>query len=263
MKTIRTEVDNGIATLTLNRPEVLNAMNAEMAKELRVVAEEWSADDSVRCVVLQGAGQHFMAGGDIELFRKYLQRNVEKGPLIPKEVFSDAHGVIRALRQMPKPVVASVRGMVVGFGASLMSAADLVISADNSTFSLAYCHIGVNPDGGSSYFLPRTLGLKRTMEMVLLGDRYDAQRLLAMGMLNWVVPDAILGDETVRLAKRLAVGPARAYANSKQLVNSSLQCTLDEQLDAEEEKFINCTTTPDFAEGVSAFCEKRQPVFSK
>lgn len=261
MKTITMEIDQGVATLTLNRPDVLNSMNAGMANELRTAAEQLGVDEAVRCVVLQGAGEHFMAGGDIGFFRKQLQQGVGDERLVPKEIFDDAHGLIRALRKMPKPVVASVQGMVVGFGVSLMSACDLAVAADNSVFSLGYCHLGVNPDGGSTYFLPRIVGIKRTMEMVLLGDRYDAQQLLAMGMLNWVVPGSELVAETEKLATRLAAGPARAYANSKRLVEASLRSTLDEQLDAEEEMFLDCTTTDDFAEGVNAFCEKRKPRF--
>jgi 2-(1,2-epoxy-1,2-dihydrophenyl)acetyl-CoA isomerase len=261
MKTVIADIDNGIATLTMNRPEVLNSMNAVMARELRLAAEKLATDDAVRCVVLCGAGEHFMAGGDIGFFKQQMAKGVAGERLLSKEVFADAHGFIRALNKLPQPVIASVQGMVVGFGISLMSACDLVVAADNSQFSLGYSQLGVSPDGGSTYFLPRTIGIKRTMELLLLGDRYDAPQFLAMGMLNRVVSGSELEAETLKLARRLAAGPAHAYANSKQLVNASLNSTLEEQLDAEEEKFIDCTTTTDFAEGVNAFCEKRRPNF--
>ncbi len=258
---VRIEMRDGVAHLTLNRPEALNALDPEMARALRVAAEAVGEDDAVRCVVLQGAGEHFMAGGDVGFFRRQIETAGSEAAVIPREVFRDAHGAILALRRMPKPVIASVRGAAAGYGVSLVAACDLALAAEGSVFTLAYCHIGASPDGGATYFLPRTVGFKRTMELMLLGGRYDAHAALAMGLVNRVVPREDLERETAALAARLASGPSEAYARGKALVNASFRHTLEEQLDAEEEAFLACAATPDFAEGVRAFCEKRPARF--
>jgi 2-(1,2-epoxy-1,2-dihydrophenyl)acetyl-CoA isomerase len=140
-------------------------------------------------------------------------------------------------------------------------ASDLAIAAEDSFYTLAYCHLGTSPDGGSTFFLPRTLGMKRAMEVALLGDRFDAKTALAWGLVNWVVPAAELGDRTAVLARRLATGPAEAYAGTKRLLNQSLGSSLEAQLQAEAETFARCTGTEDFVEGVAAFIAKRSPKF--
>ncbi len=260
-ESVRTAVRDGVAVLTLNRPEALNALSPEMARSLRQALEAVAADPGVRCVVLRGEGGHFMAGGDVLFFRRQVEARGPGEPAVSPDVFRDAHGIIRTLRGMGQPVIASVRGAAAGYGVSLVAACDLALAAEDSVFTLAYCHIGATPDGGATYFLPRTMGLKRTMEMMLLGGRYGAREALAMGLVNRVVPPEDLDRETALLATRLASGPAGAYARGKALVNASLGSTLDEQLAAEEEAFIQGSATPDFAEGVRAFCEKRPPRF--
>ena len=160
---------------------------------------------------------------------------------------------------MRKPVIASIRGSAAGVGMSLVLASDLAIAAEDAVFVLAYCQIGTSPDGGSTYSLPRTVGLKRAFEFALLNDRLDANGARGAGLINRVVPGAALDQETEKLAARLARGPAHAYANTKELLNGSLVRNLNDQLDAEAVSFAECAATDDFAEGIAAFIEKRPP----
>ncbi|MEQ9124414.1 MAG: enoyl-CoA hydratase-related protein, partial [Alphaproteobacteria bacterium] len=158
-------------------------------------------------------------------------------------------------------VIASVQGAAAGFGLSLVAATDLAIAADDAVFTLAYCHIGASPDGGASYFLGRTLGMKQQMELAFLGDRFGAEKAKELGIVNWVVPKADLAAETAKLARRLAHGPTRAYANAKALFNQSNHLTMESQLQMEAERIADSMSTDDHAEGVSAFLEKRKPNF--
>ncbi|MGH6991538.1 MAG: enoyl-CoA hydratase-related protein, partial [Stellaceae bacterium] len=158
-------------------------------------------------------------------------------------------------------VVASVQGAAAGFGLSLMMACDLVIAADSAFFTLAYINIGTSPDGSGTYFLPRVVGQKKAMEIALLGDRFDAATAKAMGLINFIVPAAELEAETMKLATRLATGPTRAIANTKRLINHSLERSLESQLQAEAMSFADCAASEDWLEGVKAFAEKRRPAF--
>jgi len=253
------EREGAIATLTLNRPEALNALNSAMAEALADATAEVQADESIRCLVIRGAGDAFMAGGDLKQFHRLVS---EAGGDVAPIDFDVVHRAIKAIRTMPKPVLASVHGPVAGFGVSLMSACDLAIAAEGSFFTLAYCLIGTSPDGGSTYHLPRTVGLKRAMEIALLGDRFDAARALEIGLINRVVALDQLAGETDKLAARLAAGPTQALGRTKLLMNSAFVNPLDEQLEAEAQAFADCARTGDFLEGVTAFLEKRPARFS-
>ena len=253
---VKLSVAGGVATIALNRPHVMNAMDGEMMQQLRPVAEAVEKDSTVRVVVLRGEGGAFMAGGDVAVFHQHLAELPELIVTWGREM----HAAFLALRRMGKPVLASVHGAVAGAGFSLMCAADLAIAASDTRFTLAYANIGASPDGGSTYFLPRLVGYKKTMELIMLPDRFDAETARQHGLVNWVVPGDKLAEETARIAQRLAAGPTHAYAEAKRLVNQSLD-PMAAQMEQELQAFSLCARGADLKEGVTAFVEKRKPVF--
>jgi 2-(1,2-epoxy-1,2-dihydrophenyl)acetyl-CoA isomerase len=251
-------VSEGIATLTFNRPGAMNALDDELILALRGAAERLEADEAVRAVLLRGAGPAFLAGGDVSVFHAHL-------PELPRLILEwtcELHRAIAALRRMKKPVVASVHGAAAGAGLSLVAACDLTIAAHDAKFTLAYSRIGASPDGGGTYFLPRLVGLKKALELALLSDTLDAETARRIGLVNFVVPAERLEQETANLMRRLASGPTYAYGETKALFNQSLHNTLDAQLDAESQAFARCAASADLKEGVTAFVEKRKPVFA-
>ncbi len=250
-----------VATLTLNRPESLNTLDFTMMEALVAHTAAVAADQSLRCVVLKGAGRHFMAGGDLHVFAELLPLPGAERKARFTALIGRLHAAIENLQRMPHPVVASVHGAVAGFGLSLMNACDLVVAADNAFFTSAYRHIGLTPDGGGSYTLPRVVGVRKAMEIMLLGERFDAQQALSMGLVNRVVPAAEQDAATTMLVNALVAGPRLATANAKRLVNESLGNTISRQLNAEAESFGACTADDDFVEGIRAFVEKRPPRF--
>lgn len=256
------ETHDHIATLTLNRPAARNALSLEMRARLREVLHEIEHDDNVRCVVIRGAGDHFMAGGDV----KSMSTMLDQPPAALRAQFvnriHDLHPIMFAMRRMPKPIIASVAGAAAGAGVSMALAADLVIADANAFFTLAYCHIGTSPDGSASFHLPRAVGIKKALEMALLGDRVDAASAQAMGMINFVAPAGQLAAETAKLAARLAAGPTHVYGNTKRLFYRSLENEFESQLQMEAEMFADCASRADFREGVTAFIEKRPARFS-
>jgi len=258
---VLSEVKDGIGTITLNRPEALNALSPEMTDGLIEATGRFERDTAVRAVVIRGAGEHFMAGGDIKGFHKSLSED-RTGHVARLEMrVVKTHQTIYHLRRMGKPVLASVQGAAAGFGVSLILACDLAIAAEDAYFSLAYRHIGLSADGGATYFLPRIVGERRALEIALLGERFTAARAKEMGMLNWVVPRAELAQETASLARRLADGPTAALGRVKQLIRTSLDNSWDEQSHREAEGLAAAAATEDHLEGVTAFIEKRKPVF--
>jgi 2-(1,2-epoxy-1,2-dihydrophenyl)acetyl-CoA isomerase len=258
---VLSEVEDGIGTITLNRPEALNALSPEMTDGLIDATGRFERDERVRCVVIRGAGEHFMAGGDIKGFHKSLTED-RAGHVARLEMrVVKAHQTIYHLRRMAKPVLASVQGAAAGFGLSLILACDLAIAAEDSYFTLAYRHIGLSADGGATYFLPRLVGERRALEIALLGERFTAARAKEIGILNWVVPRAGLAQETASLARRLADGPTVALGRAKQLIRASLDNSWDEQSHREAEGLAAAAATEDHLEGVAAFVAKRKPVF--
>jgi 2-(1,2-epoxy-1,2-dihydrophenyl)acetyl-CoA isomerase len=251
-----------VRTLTLNRPKALNALNQELTAALRDAVFAAEADSAVRALVLRG-GEHFMAGGDLKWFRGLVEGGSREEKRVTFERFiSEVHPVIVSLRRMPKPVIASVNGAAAGFGLSLVLACDLAIAAETAYFTLAYSLIGVSPDGGSTFALPRMVGLKKAMEIALLGDRFSATSARELGIVNHVVAAGELDAETQKLAARLAAGPTAVYGRTKALLNGSSSHSLETQLQREAESFARCAAEPDFLEGLSAFVEKRKARFS-
>jgi len=262
--TVLMSVAGGVATITLNRPAVLNALNNALAQALLDALDAASADDAVRVIVITGAGDAFMAGGDVGYFHRKLAEFPDRTqfrPIIVKMI-EGAQNLARTIRNIPKPVIASVHGGCAGFGLSLMLACDLVIAADNAKFTLAYIHLATTPDGGASFHLPRMVGQKRAAEIALLGDRFGAVEAERWGLINRVVPLAELEATIAKLAGRMAKGPALAYGRTKKLLNAADGNSLDAQLAAETQSFADSALTEDFAAGVAGFVEKKSAVFT-
>ncbi|HUI17895.1 MAG TPA: enoyl-CoA hydratase [Alphaproteobacteria bacterium] len=259
--TVLLERKGAVATVTLNRPAALNALDEAMMGALEEAFTTLETDTAVRAVILRGAGEHFMAGGDIKFFHGGLGLPPAERRRRFERVVHKIHPTMLAIRRMPQPVIASVRGAAAGFGMSLLMACDLALAADDAYFTIAYALIGTSPDGSGTYHLPRTVGMKKAMELALLAERFDAATALALGLVNRVVPAAELEGASAALAERLAAGPTLAYANTKRLLGRSLASSLEAQLQAEAESFADCAASEDFAEGVRAFVEKRKPRF--
>src|SRR5688572_11397788 len=210
-------VADGVATILLNRPAVMNALDATMIVQLRAACEKAEQDPSARAVVLRGAGPAFLAGGDVA----YFHANLSRMPELVRQGGAELNDAILALRRAPKPVLASVHGTVAGAGVSLMAAADLALAAEGTKFMLAYSRIGASPDGGATYFLPRLIGSRRALELMLLSDAVEAQEALRIGLVNRVVGADRLAAETETIARRLAQGATRAFAETKRLMDQA------------------------------------------
>ena len=260
---ILVERNGSVATLVLNRPEALNTLDFAMMDALVAATAEVAADDTLRVVVIRGAGKHFMAGGDIRTFAGELQKPPAQRGADFRRMITRLHSAVEALHRMPHPVVGQVQGAVAGFGLSLLNACDLVVAADNAYFAAAYRAIGLTPDGGGSYALPRVVGLRRAMEIMLLNERFDARQALAWGLVNRVVPLDELDATVATIVRSLAEGPATAIRNTKRLLRESMSRSLSAQLDAEATSFGACAAMPDFAEGITAFLDKRPASFSR
>lgn len=258
-ETVKYEARDGAATITLDRPETLNAWNLELGIDLLAAVERARDDDAVRAVLITGAGRGFSSGADLRE-----QRDGDEGgpPDLSVRLRERYHPILVGIREMPKPVVAAVNGPAVGIGCSLALACDFVIAAESSYFLLAFVNIGLIPDGGSTAFVPARAGHARAFEMALLGERVPAERALEWGLVNAVVADGELGAESGALVERLAAGRTVAYANAKRLLNRRLYPDLEAQLEAEAEAQREQGATADFVEGVLAFAEKRPPRFS-
>ncbi len=257
---VLTDVSAGIATITFNRPKAMNALDLPMARAFAEALTAVEADPGARVVVLRGE-RAFMAGGDVKGFHEAAQVGPAEVQSAVGELIDTAHGAIATLERMPQPVIASVAGAAAGIGFSIMLAADLVVAAAGSRFTLAYSSIGTSPDGSSTWSLPRQVGLKKSMEIALLSDMFDADEALRLGLVNRVVAAEALESETRSLAERLAAGPREAFARTKALLRQSFDNDLASQLDRERESFVACAGTADFKEGVAAFSEKRKPTF--
>jgi len=254
--------DGPVATLTLNRPDALNVLDHAMIDALVAHTASVAADAAARVLVLRGAGRHFMAGGDIRVFASKLPLPPEERRRGFQRMVERMHAAIENLHRMPQPTVAVVHGAVAGFGLSLMNACDLVVAADDSYFASAYRQIGLSPDGGGTWSLPRLVGARKAMEILLLGERFGAAEAMALGLVNRVVSAADLGHTAEAIVRTLASGPAGAQSRTRRLVRDSASRTLSEQLQAEAVSFAECTAHADFDEGITAFLAKRPPRFA-
>jgi 2-(1,2-epoxy-1,2-dihydrophenyl)acetyl-CoA isomerase len=256
------DITNRVATITLNRPAALNALSVEMMEDLFGVVRRVRESKAVDVVMIAGAGDHFMAGGDLKDFALHLDlapqaRLVAFRAMIEKYV----NPSVEILQSLHQPVVAKVRGACAGFGLSLMLGCDLAICADDAKFTTAYASIGLPSDGGMSYFLPRVVGRRKAAELLLLAERFGATEALRLGLVNRVVAAGELDAEVDFAVARLLAGPRHAYAEIKALLRDSHDNQIESQLQSEAEAFARCSATGDFAEGVTAFLDKRKPGF--
>ncbi len=260
--TVKLEVSDRIATLKLNRPDALNALSVEMMEDLATTLRTLRGRRDFAVLIVEGVGEHFMAGGDLNDFAAHLktmpQSRLAAFRAMIEQYVNPSVAILQGLHQ---PVIAKVRGACAGFGLSLMLGCDLAVCADDAKFTTAYASIALSADGGMSYFLPRVVGSRKAMELMLLADRFDASDALRLGLVNRVVAEDALDEQTLALARRLAAGPCHAYGELKRLVGASFDTRLDAQLECEAEAFARCSATRDFAEGVTAFLDKRKPGF--
>lgn len=251
------DVGGGVATLTFNRPEQMNTLDVAMAEAFEARVNEVLADASVRVVLMLGAGRSFMAGGDLVGFNA-----AEDPDPVIRAVMDPVHRGLKALAASPVITVAAGQGPIAGGGMSIFLGTDLAICADTASFNMAYARIAVTPDCGGTWALPRLVGLRRAMELVLLSETVSAENALTLGLVNRVVPEAALAEEGAKLAAKLAGGPVHAQGQIKALLRASLQTDYDAQLDAEQAGFLSCAANPDFKEGLSAFFGKRKPDYT-
>jgi 2-(1,2-epoxy-1,2-dihydrophenyl)acetyl-CoA isomerase len=259
-ETLIYEKNNGVATLALNRPEVLNAFNGQLHQDLHDALDSAAEDNEVRCVVLRGEGRGFSAGADLR--GEDLQRDGEEASDLGKYLRKTYSKTIAKIIGMQKPVIAALHGPVYGAGVGLALACDLRIAAESVKFSVAFVKIGLMPDAGVSFFLPRVVGLGKAMEMSMLGDAVEAGEAHRIGLVNKVVADDELLDEAGALAEHLATMPTRALGQIKQVLHASFETDLDTALEKEAVGQTFCGYTEDHKEGVAAFFEKRTASFS-
>jgi 2-(1,2-epoxy-1,2-dihydrophenyl)acetyl-CoA isomerase len=259
-ETIIWEQSGAVGRLTLNRPDSLNAWTPDLGHELRTIIERDAAEESVRAVLITGAGRGFSSGADL---KAGFDPHPDDGmPDVYKELHDVYHPAILGVRRLEKPVIAAVNGPAVGIGCSLALACDLIMASESSFFGLAFVNIGLMPDGGSTAFVPPAVGRARAFQMALLGERIPAAQALEWGLVNWVHPDDRLMDEANALVQRLAAGPTRSYASSKRALNQFIYGDIDAQLDLEAQLQHALGRTHDFLEGAAAFVEKRAPAFT-
>jgi 2-(1,2-epoxy-1,2-dihydrophenyl)acetyl-CoA isomerase len=252
------EVRDHVAQITLNRPEAANALNVDLAKDLMHAALQCDADPAVRAVIITGTGRMFCAGGDLKSFAA----QGEQLAYHLKEVTTYLHAAISRLARMNAPVIAAVNGTAAGAGMSLACACDLVLAAESARFTMAYTRAGLTPDGSSTYFLPRIVGLKRALELTFTNRMLSAQEAQEWGIVTRVVPDAQLLAEAQKLATELANSATGALGAAKRLLHSGWTETLETQMEHETQAIAARAHTADGREGITAFLEKRAPKFT-
>lgn len=258
--TILFDLVNGVATVTLNRPDVLNAVNSQMRAELRTVFEQISADDTARAVILTANGRGFCAGQDL---RERLDTYTSgQAPVLGETLRQEYNPLILAMRNLPKPIVGAINGIAAGAGCSLALACDLRIASREASFLQAFMRIGLVPDSGSSFFLPRLIGPARAAEMMFLAEPLSAEKAFQMGIVNRVMPSEELPSAARELASRLAQLPTKAIGQAKRQLSLAMSASLDEVLEEEASGQAMASQTSDHLEGVRAFLEKRPANFT-
>ena len=253
---ITVEVKNKVAILTLNRPEVFNSFNREMALKLQDELDEAQKNSDVRAIVITGEGKAFCAGQDLKEVT-----SPEHNPGFKKILEEHYNPIISRIRAIEKPIVAAVNGVAAGAGANIALACDVVVASESASFIQAFSKIGLVPDSGGTFFLPRLIGFQKASALMMLGDKVSAQDADKLGMVYKVVSAQTLMEEVLNIANILANMPTKALGLTKRLLNKSMENSLAEQLDMEGKLQIESAQTEDYAEGVSAFVEKRKPIF--
>jgi len=251
------EVRDSVAYVTLNRPQAGNALDLEMAKELMEASLRCERDRTVRAVLLRGAGNNFCLGGDVKVFAA--QDHLES---YLREITTYLHLAVSRFARLDAPVIAAVRGAAAGGGFSLAIACDLVVAADSATFLMAYTKIGMAPDGGSTYFLPRLVGLKRAMELTLTNRVLSAREACEWGLVTEAAPAEKLSQRAEELARTLAQGPTEAFGSAKRLLHTGWNQSLETQMELESRAIAEAGGTADGKEGIKAFVEKRKAKFT-
>jgi 2-(1,2-epoxy-1,2-dihydrophenyl)acetyl-CoA isomerase len=251
------DLSDGIGTITFNRPEAFNALDMQLAREFHDAIVTCSEDDAVRVVLITGTGKAFCAGGDVKGFCE----KIDQIGVHVKLLTTELHGAVSRMIRMSKPTITAVNGVAAGGGMSLALAGDLILATASARFTMAYTQIGASPDGSSSFFLPRMVGVKRALELTFLNRVLSAHEAMEWGIVSQVFADEQFPQEVRRIATRLAQGPTLAYGRAKTLLYSSTSETLETQMEHEAQCIAACGKTADFREGIFAFAEKRTPTF--
>ena len=259
-ETIKYELNETAAIITFNRPEALNALSLQLTKDLFAAIQK-AIEDKSRVVVLTGEGRAFCSGGDLREMQLMWQKEGRIEAFM-EEPLKALHDVILLIRNTPIPFLAAVQGVCAGAGTNFALACDLVFAAENASFNEAFVRIGLSPDCGGSFFLPRAVGEKIAAEIMMTGETISAEKALAIGMINRVVTAESLMSEAVLMARKLALAPTASVGRIKQMLNATFSNNLSEQLNLEHELQIESGKGNDFKEGVTAFFEKRQPNFT-
>ena len=259
-ETVNYQIDEHVAIVSFNRPEALNALSLQLTRDLHSAIQK-AIDEYARAVILTGTGRAFCSGGDLREMREIGQKEGRIEAFL-EEPLRALHEVILLIRQTPIPFIAAVNGICAGAGTNFALACDLVFAADNATFNEAFIKIGLSPDCGGSFFLPRIVGEKIAAELFMLGDSISAERARDLGIVNRIVPLEMLPSEALIAARKLAIAPTASIGRIKQMLNATFSNDLQQQLDLEHRMQIEAGKSHDFKEGVAAFFEKRHPHFT-
>lgn len=258
-ETIKYQLNENVATITFNRPEALNALSLQLTKDLFAAISQ-AIEDKARAVILTGEGRAFCSGGDLREMQTMWQKEGRIEAFL-EEPLKALHDVIRLIRETPIPFVAAVQGVCAGAGTNFALACDMVIASETASFNEAFVKIGLSPDCGGSFFLPRAVGEKLAAEIFMTGESISAEKAAQIGMINRIVAAENLMSETFSMAKRLSLAPTASIGRIKQMLNASFSNNLQDQLDLEHKLQIESGKADDFKEGVQAFFEKRAPNF--
>jgi 2-(1,2-epoxy-1,2-dihydrophenyl)acetyl-CoA isomerase len=253
---IEVKIDNNVAWISLNRPEVFNSFNREMALQLQTTLDDCNSNANVRALVITGNGKAFCAGQDLKEVT-----NPELNPGFRKILEEHYNPIIQRIRNIEKPIIAAVNGVAAGAGANIALACDIVVATEQASFIQAFSKIGLVPDSAGTFFLPRLIGFQKASALMMLGEKVTASEALAIGMIYKIVPSELFDEEVRNLANNLAQMPTKAIGLTKRLLNQSMNNNLEQQLKLESDLQIEASSSNDYNEGVTAFVEKRKPEF--